>query len=381
MLRRSLTVVLFCCTLSVLVSFAFQDDPKPIIPDVKDIPSKVNLSPKNFTQKIPGQDDISFEMVYVPGGEFLMGSPDSEAGRKDDEGPQRKVKVNPYFLAKFETTWEQFYAFWKDQGVYVIDAVPDELTNKLTPDAITRPTNTYVDELYEHGRDGHPAMCMSHHTAMMFCRWMQWKTKLGFRLPTEAEWEFAARAGSQGPYHFDDKAEKLSDYAWYVENSNTSKETDGTSKKGDAEEPTTHIVGKKKANKLGLHDMHGNVWEWCLDRYDPKSFSLLNADKVNLGAFLMPQPNVKWGHTVRGGSYADKPDRLRSAARRVSEPIWIKDDPQGLSSIWWLTKMDVIGFRICLPLEEYPELVGLKPSLLKKPEDSEVGVRKRVKKQ
>jgi formylglycine-generating enzyme required for sulfatase activity len=356
--------------------------PRPdgeVIPETVTVPAMLDLAATNFAQEIPGTDDIKIDMVYVPGGEFLMGSPEAEEGRKPDEGPQRKVRVNPYFLAKFELTWAQYYAFWKDQSIFVKGAEPPEVAARIKPDAITRPTNTYVDELYDHGREGHPALCMSHHAVMMYCRWLQWKTKRGYRLPTEAEWEFAARAGTTTPYGFDDKADKLGDYAWYVENSKTNKETDGGGIKGESGEPTTHIVGRKKPNKFGLYDMHGNVWEWCLDQYDAKSFEKLPADKVTLGAFAVPLPDTKWGHPVRGGSYADKPDRLRSAARRVSEPIWIKDDPQGLSSIWWLTNMDVIGVRVCLPVEEYPELVGVKPTLLKKPEPAERGVRKRVK--
>lgn len=379
MKHPALAPIVLALALTCTALFALASPDGEVIPETVTVPARVDLPPANFTQDVTGTDDIKIEMVYVPGGEFLMGSPDAEAGRKPDEGPQRRVKVKPYFLAKFELTWAQYYAYWKDQSLYVKGAEPPEVAARIKPDAITRPTNTYVDELYDHGREGHPALCMSHHAAMMYCRWLQWKTGRGYRLPTEAEWEFACRAGTTGPYGFDDKAEKLTDYAWFLDNSKTNKETDGGGVKGEAGEPTTHVVGRKKANKFGLHDMHGNVWEWCLDQYEAKSLAVLPADKATLGAFIRPLADVKWGHPVRGGSYADKADRLRSAARRVSEPIWIKDDPQGLSSIWWLTNMDVIGFRVCLPVEEYPELVGLKPTLLKKPEPAERGVRKRVK--
>ncbi len=376
MTHRLLAAILFVATLTVsLTALASQQkDEDRVVPQKVTVPAKVELPPKNFTQEIPSAE-MKFDMVYVPGGEFVMGSPDTEEGRKPDEGPQRKVKVNPYWIAKYEVTWAEYYGFWKDQSLFVAGEVPDQIAKTLPADAITRPTNTYVDELYEHGREGHPVICMSHHAAMTYCHWLRWKTKLPFRLPTEAEWEFACRAGQTGPYGFD-SGEKLSDYAWYLENSANQKDTDKAGNKGAADEPTTHIVGKLKPNKFGIHDMHGNVWEWCLDQYDAKSFEKLAADKLYIGAFKKPEPDVKWGHVVRGGSYADKPDRLRSAARRVSEPRWVKDDPQGLSSIWWLTNMDVIGFRVCLPVDEYPELVGLKPTLTKKPESSEIGIRK-----
>jgi len=364
----------------LLFAFAFlcaaQAPDEQFVPKFAEPPLKADLPAKNFTQEIPKSDGVKFDMVYIPGGRFAMGSPDSEAGRKPDEGPQREVEVRPYWIAKTEMTWAHFAAFQRDVNLFMYDIEDEKLK---TPDAVTRPTNTYVDELYEHGRDGHPALCMSRHSAMMYCRWLQWKTGKRFRLPTEAEWEFACRAGTTGPYSFDDKTGKLDDYAWYSENSKTNKDTDGSGAKGAADEPTTHQVGKKKPNAFGLYDMHGNVWEWCLDQYGEKSYEKFPADKLTLGGFTKPQADVKWGHTVRGGSYADAPDRLRSAARRVSEPIWIKDDPQGLSSIWWLTNMDVIGFRIALPVEEYPELADVKPSLWKKPESSEKGVRKRVK--
>jgi formylglycine-generating enzyme required for sulfatase activity len=200
---------------------------------------------------------------------------------------------------------------------------------------------------------------------MMYCHWLRHRTKRGYRLPTEAEWEFACRAGQTGPFGFDEKAEKLGDHAWFIGNSATNEHTDANSKRGEAKEPTTHKVGVKKPNKYGLHDMHGNVWEWCLDHYDAKFYERFPADKLTLNPVNMPTA-AKWSHTVRGGSWADKPEQLRSAARRSSDKSWMKHDPQFPRSIWWLTKLDVIGFRVALPVEEYPELAGLKPMVIKK---------------
>ena len=142
-------------------------------------------------------------------------------------------------------------------------------------------------------------------------------------------------------------------------------DTDGSSTLPGKKKPTTHQVGKKKANAFGLHDLHGNVSEWVLDHYNPKFYATFPADKLTLGPVNKPTDR-KWGHVVRGGAWADKPEQLRSAARRGSDKSWMKNDPQLPQSIWWLTNMDVIGFRVALPVEEYPDLVGLKPMVLKK---------------
>ncbi|MFO0936162.1 MAG: SUMF1/EgtB/PvdO family nonheme iron enzyme [Gemmataceae bacterium] len=323
----------------------------PTIPPPPKVPAKVDKPQKNFSQSLPGSQ-IKIEMVFIPGGEYLMGSPASEEGHQPDESPQVRVKVRPFWLAKFECTWDEFDEWWKTENLMKVDDLPPE---KARPDAITRPTNPYVDELYDHGRNGFPAICMTHHAAMMYCHWLRSKTGLPYRLPTEAEWEYAARAGSTGKYCCKDS--EIGDYAWYKANSADE----------DHDKGTTHKVGTKKANAFGLHDMHGNVWEWCLDHYDPKGYARLATDKLNENVFVRPT-DKKWSHVVRGGSWTDTPDKLRSAAKRGSDKSWMKHDPQLPQSIWWLTKMDNIGFRVALPVDEYPGLLDLKPMVEKKPD-------------
>ena len=168
------------------------------------------------------------------------------------------------------------------------------------PDAITRPTPPYADETFGHGREGHPVLCITHHAAMQYCRWLSIKTGKAYRLPTEAEWEYAARAGTKTAYFFGDDPAKLGDYAWY----------DGNS------EDIAHKVGKKKPNPWGLHDMYGNVAEWCLDHYKTDAYATFSLDKPTLQPVMMPT-EYRFSHVARGGSWADEADHVpqRLAAR------------------------------------------------------------------
>jgi formylglycine-generating enzyme required for sulfatase activity len=300
---------------------------------------------QNYTEKIPGSD-VTFDMIAVPGGTFTMGSPDSEKGRNPDEGPQHEVKLHPFWMGKCEVTWDEFDLWWKNNA----NADPNKPeAKKEESDATSRPTPPYVDETYGHERDKHPALCMTHHAAMKYCEWLSKKTGKVYRLPTEAEWEFACRAGSTTAYGFGDDPAKLDEYAWLKRNS-----PDQRHRKG-----TTHEVGTKKPNAWGLHDMHGNVMEWCIDHYKKDAYSLLAKDKLSLWPVFVPTEK-RYPHVARGGSWADEPDRLRSACRRASEESWMKDDPNVPKSIWWLTKFDVIGLRVVRPIEEQDNLKNLK---------------------
>jgi formylglycine-generating enzyme required for sulfatase activity len=347
------------------------EKPAPKVEPAVPVPTKLERKP--YTEKTSGwktevidpdsdppktrKVDMAakFEMVWVPGGEFKMGSPDTEAGRDANEGPQHKVKVGGFWMGKFEVTWDEFDVFWFDETFLKAD---DIAAKKLTPDAVTRPTNTFVDATYGHDRDGHPALCMTHHAAMMYCEWLRKKTGRLYRLPTEAEWEYAARGGKgDSPYFFGTDTKELEDYGWFKENS-----PDDDRPKG-----TTHKVGTKKPNPYGLYDMYGNVWEWTLDQYDPDAYKNCAKNALSIGPVTIPT-DKKWAHVVRGGSWADKADKLRSTARRVSDKSWMKWDPQEPQSIWWLTRMDVVGFRVVLAEEEQPELAGLKPKVVKKSE-------------
>jgi formylglycine-generating enzyme required for sulfatase activity len=298
---------------------------------------------ETVTQQLAGAVETArFDMVALAGGEFLMGSPADEAGRKDDEGPQVKVRLKPFWMGRCEVTWEELDLWYKTKDRDTGLALPPEgaAKRKHEPaDAVTRPSLPYVDETYGHDRERHPAICMTHHAAMTYCEWLTKKTGKQYRLPTEAEWEYACRAGSTEP-HATPVGATLSDHAWYKVNS------------PDEDRPrgTTHPVGTKKPNAWGLHDMHGNVMEWCLDHYVPDAYARFGKFPLTDGFLLRPcfKPTEnKWSHVARGGHFKSDAAGLRSAVRYHSDKLWIKHDPQEPQSIWWLTMMDTVGFRVC----------------------------------
>jgi len=298
---------------------------------------------KSYEQPIPGST-VKFQMVAVPGGTYKMGSPASEKGRKADEGPQHEVQVGAFWIGKVEVTWDEYDQYWK-----TTDQPPPrevELPNRKT-DAITRPTPPYADETFGHGREGNPVICVSHHSAMEYCRWLTRKTGVLYRLPTEAEWEYACRAGTNTAYSYGDDPSQIGDYAWFAGNS----------------EELAKPVGKKKPNPWGLHDMHGNAMEWCLDHYYEDTYTKQTAmAKLLVNPVLVPT-DKRFSHVARGGSWADKPEALRSASRRGSDKTWLKLDPQRPQSIWWLTSAEFVGFRIVRPVTELPELTDLRSKI------------------
>jgi formylglycine-generating enzyme required for sulfatase activity len=289
-------------------------------------------TPRAYVEKIP-DSSVSFEMVPVAGGSFRMGSPAGEAGRKDDEGPQAEVTLKPFWIGKHEVTWSEYDLYRRDAGI------PVSKREGSDGDAITRPTPPYADESWGYGKGSQPAIGMTWHAAMAYTRWLSAKTGKHYRLATEAEWEYAARAGSSTPWASGSDAKALDALAWHAGNANGK----------------PHRVGGKQANAFGLHDMHGNVGEWTLDQYQPQRYAALKgkaSDPVALpGAARFP-------HVVRGGSFEDEPAQLRSAARRASKPGWSRRDPQEPRSIWWHTDASFVGFRVVRTDNDAPTLKG-----------------------
>lgn len=306
---------------------------------------------KPYTQEIPGTA-LKFQMLPIPGGTFTMGSPESEENRLEDEGPQFKVEIAPFWMGKHEVTWDEYdqFAFSMDlkakKNAGVDPATQPETEKKA--DAVTRPTPPYADETFGFGRKGQPVICVTHHSAMEYSRWLSEKTGVLYRLPTEAEWEYACRAGTKTAYSFGDDPGKIEEYAWYVEN---------------AEKP--QAIGKKKPNPWGLHDMHGNVSEWCLDHYVADLYSKLAESPQPLKGPVQLPDEQEYSYVAKGGSWDDDADRLRSATRISSNREWSVQDPQRPQSIWWHTDATFVGFRLVRPLAEQENLRGLKSLVVK----------------
>jgi formylglycine-generating enzyme required for sulfatase activity len=285
---------------------------------------------KAYTEKVPGTD-VAFQMTPIPGGTFKLGSPAGEKARKDDEGPQVAVKIEPFWMETHEVTWNEYELWYLGLDKQRREARNNKASSwDRLADAVAIPTKPYSDMTFGMGKEQFPAICMTQFAAKMYCKWLSAKTGHYYRLPTEAEWEYACRAGKSTAYSFGDDPAKLGDYAWYSENS----------------EEKYHKVGKKKPNPWGLYDMHGNVAEWCVDEYVADRYKQLTGKPEYMPVLVTKM----YPQVVRGGAWTDEAPLLRSAARRGSSKEWKQQDPQIPQSIWYHTDADFVGFRVVRPL-------------------------------
>jgi formylglycine-generating enzyme required for sulfatase activity len=276
---------------------------------------------KGYEQNIPGTS-VKFKMVAIPGGSFTIGSPASEKGRDEDEAPQKKVQVSPFWMGEKEVTFGEWDAFFKNMDV--------PQTKEIAVDAVSRPTAQYIDLTWGMGRDDRqPTNSMSQQAALMYCKWLYEKTGVFYRLPTEAEWEYACRAGTQTAAPFGNDPASLKAYGYFKDNS------DGKFQK----------TASLKPNSWGLYDMLGNLSEWTLDQYLPDAYAKLPANAKD----PLTPPASKYPKVVRGGSYLDDAEELRCANRIASDAGWNKRDPQIPKSKWWLTDGMFVGFRLVRP--------------------------------
>ncbi|GBU06966.1 hypothetical protein AwDysgo_02970 [Bacteroidales bacterium] len=297
----------------------------------------------DFIETIPNTP-LSLSMKAIPGGTFKMGSPSDEPFRRDDEGPIREVGIDPFFMAEVEINWDLYWAFYAQtmsEGRIAPQAVYDNNSSDDV-DAISGPTPPFGLPDQGWGGGDRPAITMTHYGAQTFCLWLSKKTGKKYRLPTEAEWEYAARGGTQTPYFFegspkdfsnegfwrkffDAKTEGISSFAIYKNNS-----------KSRTQEPSEVMP-----NPFGLKNMLGNTMEYCADKYQAQAYSK-TAEKIN-------SPIVEQGqeYVVRGGNYASDAADIRCAARQHTQSEeWLKTDPQQPKSIWWYSDIRGIGFRV-----------------------------------
>ncbi|MEP7267492.1 MAG: SUMF1/EgtB/PvdO family nonheme iron enzyme [Saprospiraceae bacterium] len=272
---------------------------------------------KDFTQNIPGTA-FSFKMMSIPAGEF-------KAGNKVN------VKLDAFYMGAYEVTFDEFNCFNEREQD------KDESANttiSYKADAVTRPTPQYVNLTFGMGdRGGFPMVSMTQQAALKYCKWLYEKTGRFYRLPTEAEWEYACKAGTATAYYFGDDVSKLSENAWYYENS----------------DDKYHKVGEKLPNPWGLYDMLGNVAEWTADDYQDNYYDLVSASPDN--PWLIP--TRKHSRTVKGGSYVDDdPSQLLPTYRLKSQPKWQMRDPQIPKSKWWNTDSPYVGFRVVSPAKQ-----------------------------
>ena len=289
-------------------------------------PTAIQL--ETVTDTIPGTD-ITFALVRVPGGSFVLGTAAAETGRDEDEGPQVMVDVSPFYMGLYEVTYDEFAVFRSRDR----DSPAAAPGIEFDPDLVARPSPPYEDPAHGMGTNGFPAVGMTQWSALQYARWLSEKTGRFYRLPTEAEWEYACRAGTETAYSFGADASFLDDHAWHFANS----------------DEQYHEVGTKLANPWGFFDLHGNVAEWTVDQYRADFYASLDGEAARDPWSI---PTTLHPRTVRGGAYDDDPDALRCGARLRSDLDWKRRDPQVPRSMWWNTDSPFVGFRIVRPVNE-----------------------------
>jgi len=298
----------------------------------------------SFREMIPGTSN-DFEMVAIPGGTLLIGSPDSESYRREDEGPQKKIRLDPFWMGKGEVTWDEYDIFLKETGVQGRSEDQYQFVKQSNMvDAISGPTPAYGNPDQGWGKGKRPAITMTHFAAQKYCEWLSKKTGKSYRLPTEAEWEYACRAGTMSSYFFEAEPEQLSETRlWNKIFGMDTTLLNQYVKYSLNSYGKTHSPYSVKANPFGLLHMLGNVREFCADWYQSDSYSLYSDDITDNP--IGPKSGPKY--VVRGGSFKTSAKNLRSAARDYTrEDRWLLTDPQIPKSLWWYSDCNDVGFRV-----------------------------------
>ncbi len=275
-------------------------------------------SPTPYTEKLEGIR-VTLKMLPIPAGEFRM-----KGIAADDEFT---AKLDSFWMAEKELPWDLYLPFMEPKVSRNKDGYPqDDSQVKEGMTILAQPSQPYHAMSFGMGVRRHPAIAMTHHAANKYCQWLSWQTGHFYRLPTEAEWEYAARAGRT-----DDSPENIDLVAWYDESSG------GTYRR----------IGKKSPNPWGLYDMLGNVMEWTLDGYvENRRAALGDRDEVQNPWIRAVAP---YPHVCKGGHWNASISELSFSARVPSSPQWKISDPQSPKSIWYHTNITWLGFRPVRP--------------------------------
>jgi len=302
--------------------------------DQRPVPPAVTADPRSNPDSF--RNSIGMMMKLIPAGEFLMGSPATDKDADGDEKPDHRVRIaRPFYLGVHEVTRRQFRRFVDDKR-YQTEAVADGQGG--------RGWNEKVKKLEQNQRytwqspgfdqtDEHPVVNVSWNDAVAFTNWLSQKEGKTYRLPTEAEWEYGCRATSTTKYSFGDQPEGLSDVGNVADGTARQRYPDWTwtiaARDGFV---YTSPVGRYRPNAWGLHDMHGNVWEWCSDRYNAGYYKQSPGDDP-------PGSSGAGARVFRGGSWSSSPRVCRSTIRYWDTPDYRSDD---------------LGFRVALNRSETP---------------------------
>jgi formylglycine-generating enzyme required for sulfatase activity len=292
--------------------------------------------PVDYEQPIPGTD-LVIPLVAIPGGHLAI-----PQGAKDSEtspGKSATIAIEPFWIGKYEITWAAYRQYMNLCSLFeqFDDAGLRQVEGYRDVDAITAPSKLYDPSFTYTSGDGpnQPAVSMTQYAAKQFTKWLSLTTGRFYRLPTDAEWEYACRAGTTTAYSYGDDPSQLDSVAWYYDNA----------------DDMTHPIGEKRPNAWGLYDMHGNACEWVLDEYREDWYGQF-AGRTVPGEEAICWPRRPYPRILRGGSWnLDPPDCRSDSRRRSDDDQWQSYDPNSPQSPWWFASDESqdVGFRIVRP--------------------------------
>ncbi len=289
--------------------------------------AKQNDTFKAYTDKMLA--GIQIEMQPIKTKPFVW-----KGEEKDDT---LKVTLDDFWMASTETTWAAYDAFYATDSAHgsrekdgsVNKHVRPYIKNDLV--LIARPTPQYHPVTHGMPKVGYSAVGVTHHAANKFCQWLSFQTGHFYRLPTEAEWEYACRGGSKKIYSWGDDLKSATEFAWF----------------GQKEGSVYHKAKQKKPNAYGLYDMHGNVLELTLDAYVENRKKHFGKDKVRNPWVKATKP---YPHVTKGGQWKYPLEKIVASARTPTQPRWKRTDPQNPKSIWAFSNAPFLGFRVVRPV-------------------------------